>query len=314
VSNATRVPETIELTGDDARETLAVTGTLLLLRDSTVRLKAADGFSHARALAFTTSLILVQGMIVLVGLPAAFGDVRFVRTAITAIETAAPGPAATVLKNAVERATEVGADGRYLPLALGVLGLIVTSTSAMGQFERSLNRLYGIEKDRPALEKYARALLLAATAGVSIGVAFLVVAFGRGVLTSGVETALRWPLAILLVAVGLGALFSYAPRRSQPGWSWLAFGSAVAVVLWTIATILLAVAFRLSSGFGDTYGPFAGIVALQIWTFLSVCAILYGGAVMAQLEAVRAGVAEPSEREERQPSPRELVGRLAPNR
>jgi len=37
--------------------------------------------------------------------------------------------------------------------------------------------------------------------------------------------------------------------------------------------------------------------------------------VIAQLEAVRAGVTEPRTRDERQPSsPRELVGELAPDR
>jgi YihY family inner membrane protein len=315
VSNATRVPETVELSGDDAWGTLTETGRLTLLKDSFVRLRAADGFSHARALAFTISLILVQGMIVVVGLASAFGDVRFVRTAITAIETAVPGPAANVLKNAVEQASRVGADGEYLPLALGLLGLLLTATVAMGQFERSLNRLYGTEQDRPALVKYARAFLLAVTAGSLIALAFLIVAFGRGVLTSGVETVLRWPLAIVLAAAGLGALFHYAPRRRQPTWSWLAFGSAVGVLLWTGVTLLLALAFRASSNFGDTYGPLAGIVALQLWAFLSACTILYGGAAVAQLEAVRAGVTEPREGEERQPSSgRELLGRLAPNR
>ena len=47
--------------------------------------------------------------------------------------------------------------------------------------------------------------------------------------------------------------------------------------------------FRASSSFGDTYGPLAGVVALQIWTLLSSISILYGAAVAAQLEAVRAG-------------------------
>ena len=314
MSNATRVPETYELDGDDARRTLAETGTLELLKDSFVRFRAADGFSHARSLAFTTSLILVQGLIVLIGLASAFGDARFIRAAITAIETAAPGPAANVLKTVVEQASQVGNEKLYLPLLLGLVGLLITSTTAMGQFERSLNRLYGLEQDRPTLEKYARAFVLALTAGTFIAVSFIVLAFGRGWLSSGVETVLRWPLAILLAAVGLGTLFSYAPKRRQPQWPWLAFGAAVAVTLWTIATLLLALAFRASSNFGDTYGPLAGIVALQLWTLLSACTILYGGAVMAQLEAVRAGVTEPREAEEPQPPPRELVGRLAPNR
>jgi YihY family inner membrane protein len=315
VSFATHVPETYELDGDDARETLANTGRLLLLKDSFLRLRAADGFSHARALAFTTSLILVQGMIVVVGLASAFGDVRFVRTAITAIETGVPGPAANVLKNAVEQASRVGAGEQYLPLMLGLLGLLITATSAMGQFERSLNRLYGIEQDRPSLVKYTRAFVIAITAGALIALAFLMLAFGRGVLTSGVETVLRWPLAVLVAGAGLGALFNYAPRRRQPAWPWLVFGACVAVALWTVTTLLLAGAFRLASTFDDTYGTLAGIVALQLWAFVSACAILYGGAVMAQLEAVRAGVARPREQEERQPSsPRELVGELAPDR
>jgi YihY family inner membrane protein len=314
VSYATHVPETYELDGDDARRTLAETGRLQLLKDGFIRLRAADGFSHARSLAFTTSLILVQGLIVLIGLASAFGDVRIIRTAITAIETAAPGPAANVLKTVVDQASEVGNDKLYLPLFLGLLGLLVTSTTAMGQFERALNRLYGIEQDRPAHMKYARAFVLAVTAGTLIALAFIVVAFGRGWLSSGVETVLRWPLAILFAAVGLGALFNFAPKRRQPQWPWLAFGAGVGVALWTVATLLLALAFRVSSNFGDTYGPLAGIVALQLWTLLAACTILYGGAVMAQLEAVRAGVTEPREEAERRPSPREVVARLAPNR
>ena len=74
MSTAAKVPETWELTGDDARKTLVDTGRLQLLKDSFVRLRAADGFSHSRSLAFVTSLVLVQGLIALVGFAAAFGE------------------------------------------------------------------------------------------------------------------------------------------------------------------------------------------------------------------------------------------------
>jgi YihY family inner membrane protein len=305
MSNATRVPETRELTGDDARKTLASTGTVALLRDSFERMRASDGFSHARSLAFTTSLSLVQGAIVLVGLASAFGETGFNTAIVEAIEAAAPGHASDVLRNAVEQANRVGSDNRYLPLLLGLLGLLVTSTTTMGQLERTLNRLYGIEQDRASHVKYARALLLALSVGAAIATAFVLLAFGRGLVETVVGSVLVWPLAILLAAAGLGALFRYAPNRNQPAWSWLAFGSGVAVCLWTVATLLLALAFRLSSQFGDTYGPLAGIVALQIWALLSAVTIVYGGAVIAQLEAVRAGVSEP--RKTPKPSPREAV-------
>jgi uncharacterized BrkB/YihY/UPF0761 family membrane protein len=66
----------------------------------------------------------------------------------------------------------------------------------------------------------------------------------------------------------------------------------VAVVLWALSTIGLALVFRLATNFGQTYGPLAGIVALQIWTFLSAFSIFYGVAVAAELEAIRAGAGE----------------------
>ena len=50
--------------------------------------------------------------------------------------------------------------------------------------------------------------------------------------------------------------------------------------------------FNFSKTFGQTYGSLAGLVALQLWTVFSALAILFGVAVAAQLEAVRAGVPE----------------------
>ena len=63
---------------------------------------------------------------------------------------------------------------------------------AMGQLERAMNRIYGVEKDRPFAEKYKRAFLLALSAGGVIAAAFALLAFGRGLVDSG---ALRVVLA-----------------------------------------------------------------------------------------------------------------------
>ena len=161
VSTAARVPETWELTGDDARKTLLATGRGRLAKDAFVRLRAADGFSHARSLAFVTSLVFVQGLIALVGLAVALGGLRIGGVVIDAIESALPGPSSGVLTDAVNQAKKAGGNHRYLPLLLGLAGTLVTATTAMGQIERGLNRIYGIEQDRPTKVKYGRAFLLA---------------------------------------------------------------------------------------------------------------------------------------------------------
>jgi YihY family inner membrane protein len=170
----------------------------------------------------------------------------------------------------------------------------------MGQLERALNRLYGVERDRPSVQKYARAFLMAVTVGVLATISFVLFAFGNQVGDAfGDDTAttvwnvVRWPLALGLLVAAIALLFRWAPRRRQPSWSWLAYGAGVSVVLWSAVTLGLGLLLRLTGGFGQTYGPLAGIVALLVWAFLSSVAVLYGAAIAAQLEAVRAGASTP---------------------
>jgi YihY family inner membrane protein len=303
MSTAKLVPETWHLTGDDARNTLASTGRLRLARDAFTRLRAADGFSHARSLAFATGLVLLQGIIAVVGLASALGNGPASSVIVGTIRKTVPGPAGHLLTQAVDQAHAAGASDRYVALLVGLLGAIVTGCTFMGQLERGLNRIYGVERDRPTVRKYGVALLLALSAGFLATVAFMALALGNSIgsslgndLAARVWSWIRWPLALLFMTASVALLFKSSPRRRQPAWSWLMYGALVSVALWTLATTSLSLFFRTSSGFGETYGPLAGIVALQLWSFLCCVGLLFGGSLGAQLEAVRAGAAVPKDR------------------
>lgn len=302
MSTATQVPETWELTGDDARRTLQQIGFRELVTDSWQRLRFADGFSHARSLAYAIALVLVQAIISVVGFASAFGTGGARGVLIRSLKAAVPGPAGQMLTDAVLQAQRAGAAHQYLGLAFGLVGSLVTGATLMGQVERALNRIYGVEEDRPTLEKYRRALGLALTAGALAASASVLLVFGNRVGQSVGNEVLasvwdfgRWPLALVLMASAIALLFRWAPRRHQPGWSWLAFGASVSVVLWAAATLALGGFFGASNSFGRTYGPLAGIVALLLWSLLSSIALLYGAAIAAQLESVRAGEPEPQD-------------------
>src|SRR5436305_5225195 len=66
MSSASSVRETRGLGGDDAWRTLVATGRLKLFWHALQRLRASDGFTHARSLAFGLSLVVVQGVVALV--------------------------------------------------------------------------------------------------------------------------------------------------------------------------------------------------------------------------------------------------------
>jgi uncharacterized BrkB/YihY/UPF0761 family membrane protein len=283
VSTATVVPETRDLSGDDAWSTLRHTGRRRLVVDAFTRMRVSDGFSHARSLAFMTTLVAIQGVIAVVGLAAVVGGSGFPGIVAATIRTAVPGPAGQALTAAVAHAHATAAQHHYPAVVLGTIGTLFTATTAFGQLERAVNRLYGVEQDRPTLEKYGRAFVLAVTAGTAVALSFVSLALGRDLLVK--------------VAGGtLPTLWNWL-RRRQPRLSWLAFGSTIAVVGTAIVTVALGAFFRTSRSFGQTYGPLAGMVALMLWAMLSAMALIFGAAVAAQLEGVRSGAAQPQDQE-----------------
>lgn len=296
MSSAAVVPETRDLTGDDAVRTLRRVGRRRLLKEAFVRLRVADGFSHARSLAFLTALVLVQGVVALVGLASAVGQGRISATVVATVQRAVPGPAGRVLTAAVAQAHHTAVEHRYSAVVLGTIGCLISATTALGQIERGLNRIYGVEQDRPTVRKYGRAFGFALGVGTLTAAAFACVTFGNELLhDSPVWRLARWPFGLALFAVATTLLFRYTPRRTQPQLSWLAFGSGVTVVLWGVVTAALSWFYGSSSSFGATYGPLAGLVALLLWCVLSSIALFYGAAVAAQLEAMRAGASRPQD-------------------
>jgi len=221
-----------------------------------------------------------------------------------AVRRTIPGPAGHVLTTAVTQAHRVAAGHHYTALLFGVIGALVVATTAMGQLERGLNRIYGVEQDRPTWKKYGLALFFALSVGTLGAAAFVSLAFGRDLFISVHNDALttawsvaRWPLGVGLAAIAVTVLFRWSPRRCQPRLSWLAFGSGISVVLWGLSTVGLGLFYGSSSSFGATYGPLAGVVALLVWSLLSSFSLFYGAAVAAQLEALRTGEPAPQDAE-----------------
>jgi YihY family inner membrane protein len=253
-------------------------------------------------MAFMSALLLVESIIAVVGLATALGNSEVSHVIVRTLQAAAPGPAGRFLTETVTQAHRAGATHRYAGLIAGLAAALVSGSTWFGQLERGLNRIYGVEQDRPTFQKYGLALLFTVSVGALVSVAFVALAFGRTVgdavhnaSVSHAWSVLRWPIALLVLVVAMTLLFRWSPRRHQPHLSWLAFGAAVAVALWTLMTAALGLFFSHSSSFGDTYGPLAGVLALLVWCLLSAIAVLMGGAVCAQLEAVREGVLQPKD-------------------
>ena len=300
MSTANLIPETWGRTGDEAKETLARVGRGRLIGDALKRLRFSDGFSHARSMAFLGILLFVEGVIAAVGIARSLGNAGLSHAIARDLQAVVPGPAGRILTQASNQAHQAASSGHWPAIVFGTIAALITGTTMMGQVERAMNRLYGIESDRPTARKYAHAFLLALTAGTLAALALISLGLG-GVLANSIGSSTshtvwiiaRWPLGIALLVAATAVLFKWAPRRHQPAWSWMSFGALVAVGLLVLVTVVLNVFFRYSTSFGSTYGPLAGVIALALWAYGTAIAFLVGAALAAQLEAVRASAGAP---------------------
>ncbi|MEU9510660.1 YihY/virulence factor BrkB family protein [Micromonospora sp. NPDC048170] len=302
----TRLMSDEELNVDDAWHTLRRQGGWHLLRDAFIRFRYGDGFSHSRAFALQLCLAVVPFLIALTGLISELGveeGGQVVADTVLALTPGASEPMVAELLGEGDRTERAG----ELALGLGLLTGLVALTSTMAQIERGANRIYGVERDRPALWKYVRATVLALIAGVPALTGFLILVGGGpmgdsvqrhyawGELANRVWDVVRWPLSLGLTVLAVAVIFRHAPRRKQPGLSWLFFGAGIATVLWWLASLLLAAYVRFSGGFGQTYGALTGMMALLLWANLTGMALFGGLSFAAQLEALRIGVREPAQ-------------------
>jgi YihY family inner membrane protein len=303
------VPETglmsdDELSADDAWPTVRHHGLRALLAGAFVRFRYGDGFSHARAFAFQLALATVPLIIAGAGLATAIGARSFAEVVARTVVAISPGDSDALVADVVNTDDE-GTERAEVIVVLGLATAFLAATSAFAQLERGANRIYGTDRDRPALRKYGLAALLTATAGVAMAAGLLLIVAGEpfgdaieavyrwGDAAETVWDILRWPVGLLLLMLAVTVLFSYSPRRRQPGLSWLSVGAAVTLLAWLAGSALLAFYVAAAGNFGDTYGPLTAVMALLLWANVTGIALLAGLALAAQLEAVRGGRPDP---------------------
>ena len=153
------------------------------------------------------------------------------------IQSLAPGAAGDILTDALRQgSTAAGRESGETALIGGAVAASVAGTTAMAQVERGANRIYGVERDRPFVAKYLRALLLALTAGILAMLSLILLVGGAAIRDSvswseAIDTVwqiARWPLGLIFSVASVALLFEYSPRRRQPEASWLAVGAGVA--------------------------------------------------------------------------------------
>ncbi len=195
----------------------------------------------------------------------------------------------TQLQNLVDRRTD---NVLAAVIALGIA--LFGASGASKNLIIASNAAYGVRETRGWLAQQFWGILWT-VAGIVFGLIVLgLLAVNSTVLSHlGIPEGLamvigygRWPLALILTALGLAVFYRYGPDRPRVGWRWVSWGAGIATLSWLVATSAFFAYVQNFANYTQSYSLFAGIIVLMVWLNLSALIALVGVEINVQLEAI----------------------------
>jgi membrane protein len=275
----------------DAPEEITLAGWRDILQRFLADISRDNVSLMAAGIAFYGLMSLAPAFTALVALYGLVADPAVVQAQVAGLEGMVPPEARSII--AAELTAIVQAHSSSLGVGF-VLGLVIAFWSAnyaTGALISALNVAYGEEEKRGLLRYYASALLLTVCAVGFGALALLLIAVIPAILnwlpiapSLRTLSLLRWPVLLLLFAIGLGVIYRYAPSRNQPRWRWVSWGAAAATLLWIAGSALFSIYVDRFATYNKTYGSLGAVVVLLMWLWLSAYVVLLGAELDAEME------------------------------
>jgi membrane protein len=262
-----------------------------------ILLRAKDGMNDhhislvAAAVAFYSLSALFPGIASAIAIWGLIFDRGEIEQQIDAVSNFLPAEAATII---TDQAHKVASADNTLGLAavFGLLIALYSAGAAVRALIEGLNIIYGEEEKRGfvQLNLFAFAMtvgflaMLLVALGVIAGIPVALTWVGWDSVSEMLITVLRWPLLFAVAAVGLSALYRYAPSRNEARWRWVSLGSLLATALWVIGSIGFSIYVTNFGSYNETYGSLGAVIILLMWFWLSAFIVLFGAQINAETE------------------------------
>ena len=211
------------------------------------------------------------------------------------ITNALPSDAASIITGQMDSLTQSSSGSLGVGLLLAVALAIYGASGGVGNLMKALNAMFEGHNDRNFVSAKLQALKL--TAG---GVLFAVVIIALVAAAPAVFDALnlpgfirfaleaaRWLVLLGAIVVGITVIFRSADHAADDRpqqHRHIKIGVLVAAGLWLVTSLGFSLYVDNFGSYGKTYGALAGVVALLLWLWISMFALLLGASVGAVSE------------------------------
>ena len=244
------------------------------------------------SVAFFALLAVFPAIAVVVSLYGIFADARTIGDHLVLMGGILPEGVLGLIRDQVVAITSKETKALSVAFSISLLVAFWSANSGMGALFDALNVVYG-EKERRSLVRFyattflftlgAVAFALAALGGVVV-MPLLLKLIGVPWSAEIILSIARWPILLLVVMLGLAAVYRFGPSRRSPQWQWVSVGSIAAALLWIGGSMLFSWYVASFDSYNKTYGSLGAGVGFMVWIWISVVIVLVGAEINAETE------------------------------
>ncbi len=261
------------------------------------------GTDWAAALTYYGLLAMFPALIAMISIVGLVGDPATITKTLTDIVKQVSPSAVSALQGPIDSVTSSkGKSGIFA--VVGIVLALNAASGYVGAFMRASNQQYEVDEGRGFFKLrplqigvtlvMITLIVIAALAVVVTGPLAEAVggAVGLGSTAVTVWDIAKWPVLLGVVALMVSVLYYASPNAKLPGFKFITVGSALAVVVWIVASALFAFYVANFGSYDKTYGTLGGVISFLVWLWITNVAILLGNelnAERARTEQLEAG-------------------------
>lgn len=244
----------------------------------------------AAALAYYFLFSLFPALLLLAALLSTFQLQGLTHNVVFALTRNLPAPAAHLVTTQMQDLLL-----HHIPglISVDIVLLFYAAGQGFSGMMAALNAAYEVKERRSFLHQIWLQFALTISAGLLVVLALAAVVLGGKTLTilAGpvhlshalivVWPLIRWVIVVVFMAAALWLLYRFTPAM-KPHDAGLIPAVATAIIIWLIASVLLAFYINRFGHYSAVYGSLGAVIGLMLWFYIIALAILFGAEVHAQ--------------------------------
>jgi membrane protein len=244
--------------------------------------------------AFYAFLAFIPALIVFVSVYGLVADPSDIEGQVHGVVNALPQEVEHFIDFQLTSIAKSGPTSMSITLGVALLIALWSASGGIAALLVGIRVALGYTEPLGYVRKRAKALAITGGAVVIlIIVVFIVAALPPLIGDTGLPTggrvllsALRWPILLVVMVVGLGILYRIAGEGPRHAWlGVVTAGTVVAALAWVLASAGFGFYTANFARYSKTYGTLASIVVVLLWLYLSAFSVLLG----AEIDGSRGG-------------------------